>query len=452
MTPSLQRRLLVVASLVLVAFLGATGLALDQAFRTSLIQAQKDRLQGFLYTLMAGADVTDGELRIPDDLPEGRFHQVGSGLYAVVLDEHGETTWRSRSLIGRQLTVDRVLPPGERDFYLAELNDDRLVGLAYGLSWEDPEAGRGEFTLHVAEAIAFRVQERAAYRRSLWGWLGGAAIGLLLAQILVLRWGLRPLRRVARDLSLIERGDKSALDGRYPREIQGLTDRLNQLIRGERERTERYRNSLADLAHSLKTPLAVLRTSLEADSGRPPAPETMDQIDRIHATVDYQLGRAALAGPPRFGESTRIQPLARRIVDTLPKTRAGGPPEIELVCPDEMRFPGPEGDLMEILGNLVDNACKWCHGRILLAVGSRRQRSGPPLLRICMEDDGPGVPDSERERILQRGERADESRPGHGIGLAMVADLARNYRGTIRIDRSPDLGGARFMLEIPMPH
>ncbi|MCK8517136.1 ATP-binding protein [Methylonatrum kenyense] len=449
MNHSLQRRLLIVASLVLAAFLGTTGFALDQAFRTSLIQAQQDRLQGFLYTVLAGADVREGQLQVPGDLPEGRFHQIGSGLYAVVLDDQGRTTWRSRSLIGQRLDLDRTLPPGERDFYRAELDGERLVGLAYGLSWEDPETGGGDFTLHVAESITFRLEERAAYRRSLWTWLGGAGAGLLVAQLLVLRWGLRPLRRVTRDLQLIERGRKDTLEGNYPREVQGLTERLNQLICSERERTTHYRNSLADLAHSLKTPLAVLRTTLESDSSQPPSPQTMEQIERIHETVDYQLGRAALAGPPHFGESTRVQPLARRVMDTLPKTRPAGPPATTFDCPGEARFPGPEGDLMEILGNLVDNACKWCDDRISLRVDWQAHGRGW-LLTLQMEDDGPGVPESARERILQRGQRADETRPGHGIGLAMVSELVANYRGKIQIDRSDRLGGARFTLTLPV--
>ena len=449
MNHSLQRRLLIVASLVLAAFLGATGFALDQAFRTSLIQAQKDRLQGFLYTVLAGADVRNGQLQVPGDLPEGRFQQIGSGLYAAVLDDQGRLTWRSRSLIGQRLDLEQTLQPGERDFYRAELDGDRLVGLAYGLSWEDPTTGRGEVTLHVAESIAFRLEERAAYRRSLWTWLGGAGAGLLIAQLLVLRWGLRPLRRVARDLQLIERGAKDSLAGRYPREIRGLTERLNQLIHAERERTTHYRNSLADLAHSLKTPLAVLRTTLEADSSQPPSPQTMEQIERIHETVDYQLGRAALAGAPRFGESTPVQPLAKRILDTLPKTRPAGPPTIRFECAAEARFPGPEGDLMEILGNLVDNACKWCHEQISLQVDWRREGRGW-LLILQMEDDGPGVPEAARERVLQRGHRADETRPGHGIGLAMVSDLVRSYHGEIHIDPSRQLGGARFTLQLPV--
>jgi len=459
--PSLQRRLLLVATLVVAAFLGATGLVLDQAFRGSLERAQEDRLQGYLYTLLAAAELEDGHLRIPAELPEARFHTGGSGLYAVVLDTERRRTWQSASLIGLSLSgrVPEDIPlmaPGERRYYQNSLNGVPLSVLAYGLHWEDADGDSGEFTLHVAESVDARRQQLDAYRTSLWGWLAAAAAALLLTQALVLRWSLRPLRHMGRDLLAMEAGRKQQLDGRYPQEIRGLTDSLNHLISAERERTTRYRNSLADLAHSLKTPLAVLRSTLESDPAHPTPPAVLEQIERINATVDYQLGRAASAGMRRFGDNTLILPLARRLLDTIPRTRQLGAPVFTLDCPPDLHFPGPEGDLMELLGNLVDNACKWCKGEIRLQVGTReqqpgRQQPGRTDLIIIVEDDGPGVAPGQRERILQRGGRADESRPGHGIGLAVVRDLVDSYQGAISVDDS-SLGGARFSLQLPLRH
>ncbi len=449
MMPSLQRRLLVVATLVVAGFLGITGLILDQAFRGSLERAQEDRLQGYLYTLLTAADLRDDRLAVPGELPEAGFHTVGSGLYARILDRRGSVSWQSDSLTGVRFDTGEHLEPGERRFRTVDTGEEELYLLTYGLFWEEPDAGSGEFTLYVAETTEPRMHQLAAYRTSLWGWLAAAAVALLVTQALVLRWGLKPLRRVATDLGAMENGQKSALDGHYPREIRGLTESLNQLIRSERERTTRYRNSLADLAHSLKTPLAVLRSTLEADSGRRIPPEAMEQIERIHATVNYQLGRAAAAGGGgRFGESISVRPVAERILNSVPRTRHAGPPEIRLDCGSDLRFPGPEGDLMEILGNLVDNACKWCDTRVELAarvIGKESHR----LLELTVDDDGPGVPETQRERILKRGGRADESRPGHGIGLAIVRELVESYHGEVHVETSA-FGGARFRIRLPL--
>ncbi|MEX0729721.1 MAG: ATP-binding protein [Aquisalimonadaceae bacterium] len=447
MMPSLQRRLLILATLILAGFLGATGLVLDQAFRGSLERAQQDRLQGYLYTLLAAATLHDGRLEMPDELPELRFHTIGSGLYARILDDAYRLNWQSDSLTGIPYNIDRLLAPGERRYYQTDAGDDNLYALAYGLSWEDADGAVGNFTLHIAESMDIRAHQLIAYRTSLWGWLAAAGIALLITQAAMLHWSLGPLRRVANDLKAMESGRKSLLDGHYPREIQGLINGLNQLIRNERDRTTRYRNSLADLAHSLKTPLTILRTTLEADPDHKPPPQALEQIERIHGTVDYQLGRAAAVGRSRFGQRTPILPVAERIMRSIPAVRPHGPPITSLHCAVDLRFPGPEGDLMELLGNLVDNACKWCRGEMALRIEIIAHQ-GENGLCITVDDDGPGVPVTQRERILQRGGRADESRPGHGIGLAVVRDLVDSYRGAIAVGDSP-LGGARFRILIP---
>lgn len=440
---SLNRRLLLVASLVLLAFLGATGAALENAFRESLEQAQRDRLQGALYTLLAAADLRDGRLEVPAELPEARLRTPGSGLYAQVVGANG-TGWRSPSQLGREWSADWRLPPGETRFYSDRLDGEWVAALGYGLSWEEADGREAVFTVHVAEDAALLTEQLVAFRGDLWGWLGAAAVFLLLAQLAVLQWSLRPLRTVADDLHAIEQGRADFLQGRYPAEILGLTRGLNALLKSERNRATRYRDTLANLAHSLKTPLAVLRGALETTA----PPEALEQIARIDAAVEYQLKKAA-ATQEVLAAPLAVVPVLQRLLTALATAHRDRPLRTDLHAEGEALFYGPEGDLMELAGNLLDNAFKW--GRQGLRVTVAALPAGPaqrPGLSLTIEDDGPGLPEARAEQLLRRGARADEQVPGHGIGLAVVADLVAAYHGQLRIDRG-ELGGARFHVQLP---
>lgn len=443
---SLNRRLLVVAAVVLVAFLGLTGSILDNAFRQSLEQAQQDRLQGTLYTILAAADLTASGLRLPHALPDSRLSTPGSGLYARVIDEHGEI-WRSPSLLGLPWEPEQRLAPGDTRFQRELAGDQPIYTLAYGLSWEDAGGKEWTLTVHVAEDLTSYQAQLSAFRRSLWGWLGAASAVLLATQLLVLRWSLLPLRRVAADLRAIEEGRAELLHGRYPAEILGLTQGLNALLSSERRRARRYQETLANLAHSLKTPLAVLRGALDRLPEAPP--EALEQIARIDAAVDYQLRRAAAAAPETLAAPLPVKPVLERLLQTLRKAYPDKTLDCELRSSGEPVFYGSEGDLMELLGNLLDNAFKW--GRQRLRVSITPLAAGPGGrrgLRLEVEDDGPGIRPEQAQLVLERGRRADEQVPGHGIGLAVVAELVSAFQGTIAVDRG-ELGGALFRIELP---
>lgn len=443
---SLNRRLLVVAGVVLLAFLGLTGGILDEAFRRSLEQSQRERLQGALYTILAAGDLSGGDLRVPPALPEPRLSTPGSGLYAQVLPPQGRG-WRSPSLLGLPWRPELRLPPGETRFYLTEAAGQPLYALAYGLSWENAQGQEARFTVHVAEDLSAYQAQLGAFRASLWGWLGAAALMLLIAQVLVLRWSLHPLRLVARDLAAIEQGRAEYLTGRYPAEIAGLTQGLNALLQSERSRALRYRDTLANLAHSLKTPLTVLRGALETLPAAPP--EALEQIGRIDAAVEYQLKRAASAAHEPLAAPLPVAPVLERLLRTLAKAYRDKPLEVERAVEPAALFYGSEGDLMELLGNLLDNACKWSRHRLRVSVQARPAGpSGRRGLSLAVEDDGPGIPPELAETVLERGRRADEQVPGHGIGLAVVAEIVAAQRGRLRIDRS-ELGGACLQVELP---
>ena len=188
------------------------------------------------------------------------------------------------------------------------------------------------------------------YRQTLWGWLLALAALLLIAQLLVLRWGLTPLRKVANELHRIEHGEQEALHGNYPAELRGLTGNLNTLLAHERAQQQRYRNALADLAHSLKTPLAVLHgSSTDAASVR-------EQVRRMQQSVDYQLQRAATAGRGGLNSPLEIQPLLDSLLLALHKVHAGKTISVQQQVDEELMVRADKGDLTELLGNLLDNA------------------------------------------------------------------------------------------------
>jgi two-component system sensor histidine kinase PhoQ len=265
--------------------------------------------------------------------------------------------------------------------------------------------------------------------------------------VLVLRWSLTPLRKVARDLSRVERGEVDHLPGVYPGELERLTTSLNEFIESERDQRARYRNTLSDLAHSLKTPLAVMRNELENDGDRGLREVVEEQVARMNDIVAYQLSRAATSGHKTFAQAIELDDPAEEIVRGLEKVYIDKHILCEFDIDPTSRFFGEQGDLMELLGNLLENAFKWAGHRVMLTA----RRVGPaharrPGLEIIVEDDGPGIPEDQVDRLLQRGVRGDERVQGHGIGLSIVQDIVRAHRGELIVDRSPELNGARFTL------
>lgn len=446
---SLNGRLTLAAGLVLVAFLGLTGLALERAFRQAGLAAVEDRLQGQVYTLLAAAEV-DGAtgLVMPPALPDGRLSAPDSGLYARVIDDGGGTLWQSPSLLGSRIPFPEPVLDGVAAFAPVAAADGRpLYALSFAVKWELGAGGERRLTLQVAESRDILGTQLRHFRRSLWGWLGAAALALLLVQGLVLRFGLAPLRRVAVELARIESGDGRYLSAHYPRELRTLTERINAFIASGRLRLDRSRNAVAELAHSLKTPLAVLRGLLDGDPGRAEVREILaEQTTRMHRTIDYQLQRAATSGPTPLAPPVDIGPLATRLESSLLKVYAGKSLRMDVAIAEGARFRIDEGDLMEVLGNLLDNACKWARRQVRVRVG--KTDDGAALV-IEVHDDGPGIPADQVDAVLLRGVRGDAAIPGQGIGLAMVHDIVvEAYGGEVRIGAS-DLGGASVSVRIP---
>ena len=317
-----------------------------------------------------------------------------------------------------------------------------LFVLRFGIEWQDDDGALWPFTLEVAEHDGDYRDQLAGFRRTLWYGLAAVALALLLVQAAVLAWGLRPLHRLGGELQAIAQGRRRHLRGRYPSEIAPLTDAINDFVDQQRTSRDRYRDSLADLAHSLKTPMAVLGAAVDGTAIE--AGAVRDQVARMSDIVSYQLGRAATAGRSPLSASVALRPLLDSLRRSLDKVYAGRDLQWHIDVGDALRFDGDRGDLLEMLGNLLDNACQWAHHD----VSCRSYRDQHGGLCLVVEDDGPGVPPGERERLLLRGQRGGADGDGQGIGLAVVADIVSAYGGRLSLHHSTR-GGLRVLLEFP---
>lgn len=442
---SLRARLLVAATIILAAFVVLTALALERAYHERAEQAEQDKLQGLIYALLSAADSNDlGLLKVNErDLRDPRLIHPDSGLYALILDEVGDVIWQSPSLLGA-LSVGPAHDVGIWRFRQIRDAEARLLfALSMGVNWTSGQTTRRYTFIAAENSTDFNVQIQR-FRRTLWLWLAMPVALLLVLQVLVLHWGLSPLRKLVGELRRIEAGGQAGIEGEYPEEIRPLTTGLNDMLRNERQQQTRYRNALDDLAHSLKTPLAVL--SGEAEREGLPAElhaRLREQLGRMRQIVDYQLKRAAAAGGRRLSAPLPVRPPVEKLCAALAKVYHDKNINYQIDLPPQHGWRMDEGDLMEVLGNLLDNASKWCRGTVRISVANDVARGG-----LLIEDDGPGFP-AQAEGLLRRGVRADNQVEGQGIGLAVVAEILQAYEGEIQLERSV-LGGAQVRLCLPL--
>jgi two-component system sensor histidine kinase PhoQ len=442
-TPSLTARLVVAGALVLTAFLGLTGLILEQAFRVSVEDAVREKLQVQVYLLLGAAELDDeGRLFMPDVLAEPRLSSPASGLYAEIALNGVTTVWQSPSSVGQNPPYPSADSAQEPVF--GTTGDGAFYALSYPVIWELSQGGERGLEFRVAESRGVADAQVQVFRRTLWTWFGAVAAALLLAQAGALRWGLKPLRRLAGEIRDIEQGTRSNLGEGYPRELSKVTDNLNALLVSGSARLARYRDALADLAHSLKTPLAVLRSAADDQMSEQQRGLVSEQVGRMDQAVAYHLQRAAAAGRGALSGAVDPRDVLERVGASLGKVYAEKPVRLRLSVGADVVFVGDPGDLTEIAGNLLDNAFKWCHEEVRVKVrSSETEDAGRRRLVVDVEDDGPGIPEPDRRRVLERGARLDELIPGQGIGLALVRELVEHaYGGSLTLDDS-QLGGAR---------
>ena len=453
---SLQTRLLTAVSVLLTIFLGLTGIVLDRAFRSSIEAGVAEQMQAQIYVLLSAVEEEDGAFYFLQDLREPRFTQLNSGLYGLVSNPAAGEVLRTPSALEidypdfAELWQDVNLG----DFYFSRefAGDGEEYFIAvYGVVWEN---GASSYDFAVIESTSTYLAEVNNFRASLWSWLGGVAVLLLVLQVLLLRWGLSPLRRLAIDLKSIENSNSEQLDEDYPKELQAVTQNLNLLIKSERKQQLRYRETLGDLAHSLKTPLAVIAGAVQGLSAKPSeqvddesiahVQAVQEQLERMNQIIGYQLQRAVKTnGGSSLARRVELKSCVEKILRALEKVYAAKSMRVTCDLDSGVYFLGDERDLMEVLGNVLDNAFKYGSQAIQLTASVRL--SPAAQLSIKIEDDGPGIATDHQEFVLQRGARLDTLAQGQGIGLAVVTDIMSSYGGQIAVVDSA-LGGASVEL------
>ena len=447
--PSLVVRLVFGLAALSAALAGLAAVALDIALGKVTLEARRSVLDAQVIALVASAERTGPGVLVAPSPAEARLSTPGSGLFAEIRNATGEVSWRSPSSVGSGLDLAARPDPGERIVEELALPDGtRVLALSLGVRWETAGGDGEDYVLSAAESLEPWFEQRARVRL----WLAGGAAGLMVllagALGLGLRAGLKPLRRIERQIAEIEAGRREQLDGRWPRELQGVTGNLNALLAGERSRLGRYRDTLGNLAHSLKTPLAAMHAFL-ADGDEAARRALEPQLGRMREIVDHQLRRAVLAGAGMTLAATPVRPLLEELAGALGKVYRDRQISATLEVPAAVAYPIERGDLFELAGNLADNAFKYCRGRVTIRARAWRQpqwrRDG---LVLDFEDDGGGIPEADRARALERGVRFDETRAGQGIGLAAAREIAAAYGGTLEIGDS-SLGGARVTARLP---
>lgn len=439
------------ATLLQIVALGLVGIAVNAANERSAVSALQNGMESYVYLVLAAAEVDDsGHLLMQHDLGDPRLSQPGSGIYVHL---HGGESgrvdhWSSPSALGVQLPELQLAATGTSRF--SEPSGDlAFFTFQYGVGFQGENGTVTPFTVTVLVDPDEVEHQTSAFRLGLWRALVTAGLILVVAQVLMFVLGFRPLRRVARDVALIESGRASRLEGDYPSELEPLARNVNRLLDTEKSNQQRIRNALDSLAHSLKTPLAVIQAGLELNSGKAahPMKNAAEEINRLIAT---RLERAGASARSTLGEPVALKPQLQRILDSLHKVYSHKMIDTSVTIEDELKFYGEKRDLLELMGNLLDNAFKYGESRIQISAGVLGRSVARPGLWLRVEDDGPGIDESRWHILVQRGVRGDERVEGHGLGLAIVTELVAAYGGEVSISQS-SLGGAMILVEIP-PH
>lgn len=439
MLNSLKVRLLIMTSAILIILTISGGFLLLQSFSVVQMKALKERLKVHSYSILAQVEFYNQQLLLDSKLSDQHFNQPNSGLYAIILNENHQRVWASISAMNLPNFSQTEIKVGQWQYSLANNGNEQLFIARYGV-----DLGSGEnstFNIVLLEDMHEINKDLTDYRNTLIILLCSTAIFLFLMQLIILRWGLKPLHQLSDDLKEIQSGEKDELAGSYPKELRPLTSNLNHLLKVEQNQRNRYRNSLADLSHSLKTPISVIQGILYKDTvNKEDLHYIQSQVSKMTNTIRYQLQRAVHGFQGLNINKIAISPMVNAVVDAMYKVYADKGLSIKLTLDQECYFQGDENDLMEILGNLIDNACKYCKNNVAIKI----EHSDHALV-FYFSDDGAGIPAWQREAILQRGVRLDTVEAGQGMGLALVKEILDAYQAEIDVSDSM-LGGACFKI------
>src|SRR5215813_13402682 len=452
---SLATRLFLSASAWVVVILVITGFILSSVYRDATERAFDRRLNLYLRTLIA-------EVATPDEPPDRQFKSLGEPLFELPLsgwywqitrtDSDKADVRASRSLWDKKLPKleDRgvdLSAAGIRVAYVdgPEGQNLRMVERPVDLGAD------GKFLVSVAGDATEIFEETRSFDYYLGGTFAALGIVLLLTTIFQVRFGLAPLKRISDAIADIRSGRAEQLEGEFPVEIAPLARETNALIDANREIVERARTHVGNLAHAIKTPLSVIINEASAHRSESISDKVLEQADVMRGQLAHHLERARIAARVTIiGTVTEVAPAIEALVRTMEKIHRDRGITIEVKADPRAKFRGERQDLEEMVGNLVDNACKWAASQVLVEVlvEPEAEPGAGARLRIIVDDDGRGLSETERAQVSRRGQRLDESKPGSGLGLSIVVDLAGLYGGSLTLGNAP-IGGLRAELVLP---
>jgi len=452
--PSLARRLVILAVGGIFAALAIAAVVLALLFQQAAIRRFDATLSDLIDNLLAGSTIEDGQVVAPalTDLRalrpySGRYWEIAEpgpdGRVRAIEDLRSRSLWDSELRTPPDLAQRLRANPGEPIAFDAAgpQQGERLRVMARWTTFY----GRNGPVIFIA------AEDRRPIDREVVGFITATAVafgllgaGLIIAVIIQVRVGLQPLFRLRTEVAEVRRGKTERLQADYPSELRPLTDELNALVAHNQETVERQRTHVGNLAHALKTPISVMITESSQRPG-PLAEVVTRQAEVMRQQVDHHLRRArAAARSQGQGERTSVAEVLDELARTLERIFRDKGVAIDWDAPDDLHFLGERQDFMEIAGNAMENAGKWCKGRVRV----RAAPAGPERMRLTVEDDGPGLTPAEREEVVLRGARLDENAPGSGLGLSIIDELARAYRGALTLGDTP-LGGLSVVVDLP---
>ncbi len=455
---SLATRLFFSATAWVVVILAITGVVLSSVYKDATERAFDRRLNLYLRTLIA-------EVATPDEPPDRQFQSLGEPLFELPLS--GWYWQISRTDTDKTDKADVRASRSLWDKKLPKLEDRGIDLTAAGIRVayvEGPEGqslrmverpvdlgADGKFLVSVAGDATEISEETRSFDYYLGGTFAALGIVLLLTTIFQVRFGLAPLKRISESIADIRSGRAERLEGEFPVEIAPLARETNALIDANREIVERARTHVGNLAHAVKTPLSVIVNEAAAHGADPFAKKVLEQADVMRNQVAHHLERARIAARLTIvGTVTEVAPAIEALRRTMEKIHRNRDVIIDVKADPQAKFRGERQDLEEMAGNLVDNACKWASSRVFIEVLVDRppEPGAAPMLRIIVDDDGRGLSAAELAKVSRRGQRLDESKPGSGLGLSIVVDLAALYGGSLSLGNAP-IGGLRAELVLP---
>lgn len=441
---SLRRRFFLNSAILVIAIMVLRAILIDADFQSEQIKSEQEKLKLHTFNILAITNQASSLRNIPHALSNPSFNTPNSGLWAVILDHNNEVIWQSLSIdhIPKQLPSAPKL--GEWQHQRLTTHQQDFFTTSYAVQWEQNTDDQAPL-FHFLVAKSTQNFENNLIQFRVWlivGFILVTVLLLLIVQFYVLKFSFKPINLLDDEIKNLENGKQDKLLGNYPEELVPVTKNINMLIDKEYKQREKYRAAMADLAHSLKTPISII----SAELNKYPQNVVLEEaLSRMNTNIEYQLRRAVISGHNLLTKGTNILATLDMVLMALNKIYQQKNIQVDIQLDDNMQFMGDENDLLEIFGNLLDNGFKHARSKIIIT-GKQTEN----ILTISVEDDGDGIPQEKTNDIFKRGIRLDETVQGQGIGLSIVDNIVSSYEGEIEL-KSSELGGALFQIHFQMP-